>query len=203
MKKKKVNIGLQVIDQFDKESLQYLQEELKTFFGCEVILLHPIQLPNSFINLEKGRRYCADSVLRFLNKIRPDSVEYILALSHTDIFTSKKDEAGKIKLPYEKYKVWGILGLGFLPGHTCVISDFRMNTENSVKYKHRLRTVAIHEIGHNLGLSHCPSPGCIMSDANEKISTVDVSGKYYCTNCDATLRALYALPIKNPQDHQD
>ena len=109
MKKKKVNIGLQVIDQFDKESLQYLQEELKTFFGCEVILLHPIQLPNSFINLEKGRRYCADSVLRFLNKIRPDSVEYILALSHTDIFTSKKDEAGKIKLPYEKYKVWGVL----------------------------------------------------------------------------------------------
>jgi archaemetzincin len=43
--------------------------------------------------------------------------------------------------------------------------------------------VAIHEIGHNLGLKHCSTPKCVMQDAVETIKTVDVAGVELCNSC--------------------
>ena len=48
---------------------------------------------------------------------------------------------------------------------------------------HRLRTVIIHELGHNMGFPHCSTKNCIMSDANERIQTVDNSADNYCVKC--------------------
>ena len=42
-------------------------------------------------------------------------------------------------------------------------------------FAERFSKVVIHELGHALGLSHCETPGCVMRDAEGKISTVDRS----------------------------
>ncbi|MHA4809402.1 matrixin family metalloprotease [Flavitalea flava] len=63
------------------------------------------------------------------------------------------------------------------------MSDYRLRTEDRIKFEHRIRTVVLHEIGHNMGLTHCPNAHCIMNDANEKISSVDNSSNELCERC--------------------
>jgi len=181
---RKKGIALQSIDFSDPVRLHFLQEELSAFYHCPVYILPNVNMPASFLNTSKGERYSADSILRWLSNRRDDSTAILMGITRKDIFIADKDDRGRIRKPASKYAVWGILGLGYTPGTASVISDARYYLKDDKKYDHRLRTTAIHEIGHNLGLRHCPNPRCIMNDANEKISSVDSSGSRLCQQCE-------------------
>jgi archaemetzincin len=183
---KKHIIGLQPIGPYDKEQLQFIRLELQGFFKTQVVILNETAMPAAFLNTSKGERYSADSLIRWLARTAPDSIYKVVALTHKDIFTTKYAN-GQIKKPENAYAVWGIFGLGFKPGRSCVISDHRLQTNNKQQFKHRIRTVVIHELGHNQGLDHCPTKNCIMSDANENIKTVDNSSDQYCKKCNDQL----------------
>ncbi|MBO9204116.1 MULTISPECIES: matrixin family metalloprotease [Niastella] len=179
-------IGLQPIGQYAPGQLQFIQKELHAFFKVPVVILKGKDMPVSFINRSKGERYSADTLIKWLADNAPDSITKIVGLTHKDIFTTVK-ENGHIKGPAASYAVWGIFGLGYQPGRSSVISDHRLQTSNIPCFKHRLRTIVIHELGHNQGLPHCPTPKCIMNDANERIQTVDQSGDTYCSLCKGKL----------------
>jgi len=179
-------IGLQPLGQYDQEQLQFIKKELQQFYNAPIVILDKKEIPASFLNTSKGERYSADSIIKWLAHTAPDSVYKVVGITHKDIFTTKW-ENGHIKKPENAYAVWGIFGLGYLPGRSCVVSDHRLQTSDISKFHHRLRTVVIHELGHNLGLSHCPSDSCIMNDANESIKTVDKSADDYCKKCKAWL----------------
>src|SRR5688500_13499648 len=177
-------IGLQPIGHYEPGQLQFIQNELHQFYKVPVIILKETAMPASFKNMTKGERYSADSIIKWLAKTAPDSITKVVGLTHKDIFTIKW-ENGHIKEPEHTYGVWGIFGLGYMPGRSCIISDHRLKTNDIPRFHHRLRTVIIHELGHNMGLHHCPSNSCIMNDANESIKTVDKSGDDYCKKCKA------------------
>ena len=179
---KKHQIGLQPLGHYDTVQLQFIQQELQQFFKVPVVLLKETPIPTSFLNTSKGERYSADSIIKWMARTAPDSITKVLAITHKDIFTSKWDN-GQIKKPESTYAVWGIFGLGYKPGRSCVVSDHRLRTKNTAQFHHRLRTVVIHELGHNQGLDHCPTKNCIMSDANERIQTVDNRSGVYCKSC--------------------
>jgi archaemetzincin len=48
--------------------------------------------------------------------------------------------------------------------------------------RERLWKIAIHELGHTLGLEHCPTSGCIMEDAHGTVKTTDRE-KELCSSC--------------------
>ncbi|OQP57442.1 matrixin family metalloprotease [Niastella populi] len=183
---KKHKIGLQPLEKYDTAQLRFIQQELQLFFKVPVVILKETPIPRSFLNTTKGERYSADSIIKWMAHTAPDSITKVVAITHKDLFTSKW-ENGHIKKPGSTYAVWGIFGLGFKPGRSCVVSDHRLRTHNSAQFHHRLRTVVIHELGHNQGLSHCATEKCIMSDANERIQTVDNSSNEYCTRCNNRL----------------
>lgn len=183
---KKHIIGLQPIGPYDRSQLQFIRNELQHFFNTRVVILDATDMPSSFLNTTKGERYSADSIIKWLHQTAPDSIYKVVGLTHEDIFTTRR-EHGDIKKPESTYGVWGIFGLGYLPGRSCVISDHRLKTNDLSKFHHRLRTVIIHELGHNQGLDHCPAKHCIMSDANERIQTVDNSAAHYCKKCNDRL----------------
>jgi archaemetzincin len=176
-------IAIQPIAPYDSAQLPMLRHDLTAFFRRPVTLLPPITLPASYTNNTKGERYAADSIIMHLTREMTDSITQIVGFTHQDIYTTKRDQAGSVLLPVEKYAVWGIFGLGYCPGKASVISDYRLSTTDSAIYRHRLRTVLLHEVGHNLGLPHCLNPYCIMNDANETISTIDKSSDDYCIAC--------------------
>ncbi len=115
--------------------------------------------------------------------IKPDTIDYIMGLTSQDVSTTKRDESGEIKLPKEKYTDWGVLGLGYRPGPSCVISTFRIGHKSKDVFMERLKKIAVHEFGHNIGLDHCETRDCVMQDAAETIKTIDRSRLSLCSEC--------------------
>ena len=89
----------------------------------------------------------------------------------------------------KKSAEYGIIGLGNRPGTVCVVSTHRLKGNASEqKVIERLEKTALHEIGHNLGLSHCDkTPKCMMNDEKGTIQTTDRESVYLCPACRKTI----------------
>lgn len=150
---------------------------LRSFYGLEVKLLPRMPLPTSAY-YKPRRRYRAEKLLDILAPKLPADGLRILGLTGADISTTKG-----------RYRDWGVIGLATMDGRACVISSFRCHKKaRSIKQaRERLAKVAVHEIGHTLGLEHCPKLGCLMEDAKGKVKTSD--GEYdLCPVCRKTLK---------------
>tara|TARA_R110000751_G_scaffold59972_4_gene125531 strand:+ start:173 stop:781 length:609 start_codon:yes stop_codon:yes gene_type:complete len=176
-------IGIQPYGDIDSKVLDAMTEILKTSYQTQVYVLDKKKLPQeAFINI-KSPRYRADSLLIDLKKQCPDSIDYIIGITSKDISTTKRNTNGDIKTPESKYSDWGIFGLGYKPGKSCVVSTFRIKNVEASLFKSRLQKISVHEIGHNMGLDHCKTEKCVMQDAVESINTVDLANFELCTNC--------------------
>ncbi|MBW1872140.1 MAG: matrixin family metalloprotease, partial [Deltaproteobacteria bacterium] len=63
----------------------------------------------------------------------------------------------------------------------------RKSARNRKHARIRFAKVAVHEIGHTLGLPHCPTRGCLMEDAKGRASTCDREYDF-CDNCRKALK---------------
>lgn len=123
------------------------------------------------------KRYRADSLIKYLSTITPEG-HLTIGLTTKDISTTN----GNIK-------DWGIMGLGYCPGRSCVASTFRLD---KTKRLEQLLKVSIHELGHTQGMPHCPVKTCYMQDAEGK-NKMDTETEF-CPNCKSVLvKAGWAL----------
>jgi archaemetzincin len=174
-------VGILPFENFPKEKLPAISEAIQQEYGYHVVVLESTPIPQRFFINLKLPRYRADSIIQYVRKIKPDSVDLILSLTTRDISMTKRNRDGSIKEPKSKYADWGVFGLGYLPGESSVVSTFRI--DKSATFDTRLRKISLHEVGHNLGLPHCPDPSCFMVDAAESISTIDKAGEHLCAAC--------------------
>lgn len=164
------------------EQIDSVKSVLERYYGFSVVVLENTTIPEStFINV-RSPRYRADKVLKYLNDIKPDTCDFIMGLTTKDISTTKWESNGKVKQPASRYLDWGIFGLGYRPGDASIISTFRLGNNPDVALD-RLQKICMHELGHNLGLSHCETYMCVMSDAAESIKTIDNEAKSLCSKC--------------------
>ena len=95
-------------------------------------------------------RYRADSLIAFFKR-RANKGSVIIGITNKDISTTKG-----------KYQDFGVMGLAYQPGRSCVISTYRLN---KIKLPAQTYKVAIHELGHTQDLPHCKIKTCYMRDA--------------------------------------
>ena len=155
---------------------------LRLFYGFDVQVRPTRPMPKTAWTARR-RRWRADVLLDWLTPQAQvvssrDLRVRILAVTAADISTTKGHVAD-----------WGVLGLATLDGYAAVISTFRAKRGVPARVvRERLAKTAVHELGHSLGLEHCPSNGCLMQDAGGKVATTD--GEHdLCPRCRAKLAA--------------
>jgi archaemetzincin len=162
------------------EDMKFVKTAIEAFYRMEVRILPAIPLPEKAWYAPR-RRYRAESLLGFLEKIRPEDGNRMMGITTKDISTTKG-----------KHKDWGILGLATIDGTVCVVSTFRTNDKKSeepwkkLRARYRFAKTVVHELGHNFGLEHCPNKGCIMEDAKGTVVTTDREYTL-CDDCRASL----------------
>lgn len=168
---------------FPKNEVDSVTSVLQKIYGVKTIIAKDQELySEAFINV-KSPRYRADSIIKFQQKEINNKIDYVLGLTSKDISVTKKDASGTIKKPKYKYQDWGIMGLAYCPGESCIVSTFRIKHKSKTVYFDRLKKVAVHEFGHNLGLPHCPNKKCVMTDAVESVKTIDNAKLKLCDDC--------------------
>ena len=183
----KTIVAIQPFGEFSSKEAKIIQEEIAEFYHLEVTLLKPVELPkNAYINM-KSSRYRADTLIRFLRKNMDSNYNFVIGLTDKDISTTKYSNKStkKIKEPNYKYADWGIFGLGFMPGESCIVSTFRLKEKN---FRSRFIKICCHELGHNFGLQHCSDKTCIMQDDAETIKTIDNVQLNLCNSCKKKVR---------------
>ena len=167
-------INIQPLGKVSKKYILQVKKSVKTFYGYDCKILSPKKITNNMLS-KITRRIDANKALR-TNETNGN----LLYVTEKDICHFKD----KLRPEY------GIFGLGLRPGKTCIVSTFRLK-KNVSKQKtlERLEKVALHEIGHNLGLKHCDNDKkCMMNDARGTIKQVDFGNVWFCDKCRKQLK---------------
>lgn len=168
---------------FPNNEVDTVTSILQKIYGVKTVLAKDQELYSEAYISVKSPRYRADSIIKFQRNEIDNNIDYVLGLTSKDISVTKRDDSGNIKKPEYKYQDWGIMGLAYCPGESCVVSTFRIKHKNKTVYFDRLKKVAVHEFGHNLGLPHCPNKKCVMTDAVESVKTIDNAELKLCDDC--------------------
>ena len=173
-KVEKVSILIQPFDGLPISTAKSIAMQLKEIYSGDVIVNKTIPLPKNALN-QSQTRYRADSLIRYLGTIVKNG-QLIIGLTSKDISTTKG-----------KYADWGVMGLGFCPGKSCIASTFRLKGKNRLE---KLFKLAIHELGHTQGLArtnanHCTIKTCLMRDAEGRDHLDEL--KEFCSVCKPVL----------------
>lgn len=180
-------VGIQSYKGFPKAKTDTIAKTIATFYNVKTKVLTLKKLPKTAYTNYKAPRYRADSLIKIQNRNILNEVDFIIGLTEKDICITKYENDGLVKKPVNKYTDFGIMGLAYCPGKSCVVSSFRLQHKNEKIHFSRLKKVAVHEFGHNLGLPHCANKKCVMTDAVEHISTIDNTDLDLCLECKSRL----------------
>ncbi|MBX9784501.1 MAG: hypothetical protein K2X48_14525 [Chitinophagaceae bacterium] len=175
-KKAKPIVLLQPLQFADSSALLQLKDSIEQFYNVNVFIAANTAFPENLFYKPRNR-YRADRIIHWLRMNIADSIRTAVGITAKDVSTTKGDA-------YD----YGVMGLGYHPGHACVVSTYRpaKTAKNKMHLQQRLLKLVIHEMGHNFGLPHCSNEECFMVDAEGKMK-LDKE-KYLCNSCKKKLK---------------
>lgn len=174
----KTSVIIVPIGNADPEVVEHLREKLKTRFN-DCIIGKKTEISAEAYD-PKRRQGESGAFLRKLSKLYsnvPARVK-VLGVTEEDLYS-----------PGLNF----VFGQAELGGQYAVISLKRLDPEfygmpsDRKIYNDRAIKEAVHEIGHTMGLLHCPDKRCVMHFSNSIYDT-DIKGDSYCARCSAMLR---------------
>jgi archaemetzincin len=173
-------ITLKPMGDIDQNILDGLKERLEKMFGC------PVEIVPEYYNLDDAYiprlgQYSAETLLYQLYKAGAARGQKVLGIVDGDLY-----------VPGGNF----VLGLGQLRGRIGLISvsGLRENRFSKLSSEalllNRVTKEAVHELGHTLGLEHCPDTKCVMY-FSVGVNDMDYKRAAYCSVCHLTLDLLH------------
>ena len=168
----RINVAIVPFGDIDLSTLRVLTGRLQRLMGVQVEMVDAARIPdNSFA--PSRDQFLAEHFLSSLRKIvLQDCHMRVIGVTDKDLFAP---------------------GLNFVFGQAldraAVISTRRLRPsedteEGNTLFQTRIVKEAVHELGHTLGLGHCPDPFCVMHFSNS-IKDTDLKNEKFCGNCSA------------------
>jgi archaemetzincin len=163
-----VTIVVQPYDDIPVQTTTYVYTHLKQLYA-NVRLAKPISMPKAAF-YKPRQRHKALGLIDALAKAASDT-EVILGITCRDVSLTRDDGSD-----------WGIMGLAYQPGSSCVVSGYRLHKTN---LNEEFFKVVLHEIGHTRGIRHCSRDNCFMRPAEGRNVTAEVH--IFCQDCNKKL----------------
>jgi len=160
------------------EVLSPLETGLNRELAAAVITAAATPVPEGAYASER-RQYLAEDFLPGLTPYRRSGADLVLGITKVDLYVAGLNFVFGLADPMQK---------------TAVISLARLDPQfyglpqNTPLLQKRALKEAVHELGHCLGLGHCPDPACIMFFSNTLADT-DHKGPGFCPRCRQQLEA--------------
>ena len=147
-------------------------ESLRDVFDCDVQLRSPIGIgPDAYDAVR--RQYSSSTLMQAIARVFTSRADRTLGVTEADLF-----------IPMLTF----VFGQAQLSGRNAIVSFARLRQSfyglqpDPELLSVRMRKEITHEIGHTLGLIHCPDRQCVMSVATS-IQQVDTKGGRFCSTC--------------------
>ncbi len=165
-----MKIGILPIGDVEEKTLQAIKHGLVGVFPkTNAAILEKLHLPEK--TLDKIRQqYRSNQILGIIQTHNDKISNRVIGVLDVDIF-----------VPGLNF----VFGEAAFPGKAALISLWRLKSEfysdtvNPDLLVDRAVKEAVHEIGHTLGLKHCPHPDCVMHFSNS-ISDTDKKQRLFC-----------------------
>jgi len=171
-----VKIVLKPIGKIDAEIMAQLKETLAALFGCPVETA-PLSLDLTKAYDARRAQYLASAIIDGLKREPRIKGEKVLGIVDVDLYA-----------PHLNF----VFGQADIAAETAVISLCRLRQEfyslpgDRELFLQRTTKEAVHELGHLLGMGHCPDSKCVMHFSNSLADT-DWKQAAFCTRCQPKL----------------
>ena len=164
------HLDLFPMGRMDMTVVSVVAANLQTILGLNT-QVHPVQPEPEYAFLARRGQYEAGKIIKALVAV-PGRAQFRLGVVGVDIYT-----------PILTF----VFGESQLGGKAAVISLFRVQSKNREKTYNRTAKIAIHEIGHLLGIVHCQAMDCLMRFSNS-LEKLDDLPLRFCQACEYEAR---------------
>lgn len=149
----------------------WLAEDLERA-GIRARVAAPLPLPSEAFDARRGQ-YRAEPLLAAVRQQAAGG--HVLGVTEQDLY------AGGLNF---------VFGMAENPGRAALISLHRLEPgADEALLRARMLKEALHELGHTLGLDHCPDPRCVMHFSNSLADT-DYKRAAFCHRCRPSLTGI-------------
>ena len=171
-----LTIGILPIGQVDPALLHKIEENIAKVFpetNC-FIMKEKVALPEAAFDKNR-KQYRSNQILALIQSYteKTKKANHILGVMDADIFVPELNF---------------VFGEATISGKAALISLWRLKPEfyksksDPELYAERVQKEAVHEVGHTLGLKHCPRSSCVMHFSNSIFDT-DKKQNLFCDDC--------------------
>lgn len=143
--------------------LQHLQDGMPPIVKQDVIVAPPIPLPLTAVDSRRSQ-FLGDALLSELKRRHARDGDRVIGVIDADVYARGLNF---------------VFGQAEKPGRFAIVALTRFRNGSERQLRDRALKVAVHELGHTRGYSHCEEPTCVMRFANT-VGDLDRTGLEYC-----------------------